>query len=570
MLTYSKDYVSASFTWDELNRKTSETVNYGSFGKTYSYTYDGKNNKTTFTTPEGKVYAYAYNRNNQPTSIAFDGKTIDFNYQWNRRTKTILPNGVSTDYDYNANSWLTSIAAGTVLSDQNAYDNVGTLTGKTTEKGSTAYAYDPVYQLTQATGPVLPPESFTYDKIGNRESATEGSQTTAYAHNANNELVSADGLSYVYDANGNMIQKTAGAQVTAYGYNTANRMESVALPDGQIATYTYDPFGRRIKKQIGSDVTYYLYSDEGLIGEYDASGTLKKAYGWLPNMVWGTAPVLMEENGQDYYYHNDHLGTPRKMTDSVGTVVWSADYTAFGEAAIDPASTITSNLRFPGQYYDAETGLHYNYHRYYDPRTGRYLTPDPIGLWGGINQFNYVSGNPLNWIDPWGLVVIFIHGTFSSPNEAFPQDFRSHVMNYYGDDESIDLQWSGGNSDCDRRDAAEKLSMKLRNINKYRPNEPITIVAHSHGGNVALLASQMGGEMDNLVTLGTPIMSKYQPNSSNIGTWNNVYSTNDKVQTLPLGAGRTHSSATNIGLSGYGHSDLHTAGAWDAAFPPTP
>jgi len=111
----------------------------------------------------------------------------------------------------------------------------------------------------------------------------------------------------------------------------------------------------------------------------------------------------MEENGQDYYYHNDHLGTPRKMTDSAGTVVWSADYTAFGEAIVDPNSTITSNLRFAGQYYDGESGLHYNWHRYYDPQTGRYITTDPIGLLGGINLFVYGNVNPINSTDRLGL-----------------------------------------------------------------------------------------------------------------------------------------------------------------------
>jgi RHS repeat-associated protein len=84
-------------------------------------------------------------------------------------------------------------------------------------------------------------------------------------------------------------------------------------------------------------------------------------------------------------------------------VVWSARYTAYGQALVNPASTVENNLRFPGQYYDEETGLHYNWHRYYDPGTGRYLTPDPIGLVGGINLYLYVAGNPVNAVDPTGL-----------------------------------------------------------------------------------------------------------------------------------------------------------------------
>jgi RHS repeat-associated protein len=90
------------------------------------------------------------------------------------------------------------------------------------------------------------------------------------------------------------------------------------------------------------------------------------------------------------------------MTDSSGTVVWAADYKPFGEATVT-VSTITNNLRFPGQYYDAETGLNYNYFRDYNPVIGRYVESDPIGLRGDLNLYRYVGNNPGRWIDPLGL-----------------------------------------------------------------------------------------------------------------------------------------------------------------------
>jgi len=102
-------------------------------------------------------------------------------------------------------------------------------------------------------------------------------------------------------------------------------------------------------------------------------------------------------------YTNDHLGTPQMLTAVNGAVVWSAKYSSFGKADVDISSSLTNNLRFPGQYFDSETGLHYNWHRYYEPKVGRYLTPDPIGLFGGINLFTYVSNTPINSIDPFGL-----------------------------------------------------------------------------------------------------------------------------------------------------------------------
>ncbi|MBW1677776.1 MAG: RHS domain-containing protein, partial [Deltaproteobacteria bacterium] len=105
-----------------------------------------------------------------------------------------------------------------------------------------------------------------------------------------------------------------------------------------------------------------------------------------------------------YYYVSDHLGTPQRVMDEDGRMVWSPDYLPFGHAEVS-TETVTNHFRFPGQYFDHETGFRYNYHRYYDPRTGRYLTPDPIGLAGGINLFVYAESNPINMIDQLGLKV---------------------------------------------------------------------------------------------------------------------------------------------------------------------
>jgi RHS repeat-associated protein len=95
------------------------------------------------------------------------------------------------------------------------------------------------------------------------------------------------------------------------------------------------------------------------------------------------------------------------MTDVNQAVVWRADYEPFGQAAVTVQTVVNNPLRLPGQYYDAETGLHYNYFRDYDPMTGRYLQSDPIGLAGGLNTYAYVGGNPVASVDPQGLEFIF-------------------------------------------------------------------------------------------------------------------------------------------------------------------
>ena len=110
----------------------------------------------------------------------------------------------------------------------------------------------------------------------------------------------------------------------------------------------------------------------------------------------------MKTGGWYYFYHNDHLGTPQKMTDVSGGVVWSAKSWSFGETVVEVA-TVENNLRFPGQYYDSETGLHYNYHRNYDPMTGRYLQEDPLFIKSQVNLYLYSQNNALNKTDPNGL-----------------------------------------------------------------------------------------------------------------------------------------------------------------------
>lgn len=105
-----------------------------------------------------------------------------------------------------------------------------------------------------------------------------------------------------------------------------------------------------------------------------------------------------------YFVHADHLGTPKILTDEVGTVVWAAEYRPFGILSLQVVY-VTNNIRFPGQYFDAETGQHYNYFRDYDPTTGRYAQSDPIGLNAGVNTYSYVAGNPIVSFDPYGLLA---------------------------------------------------------------------------------------------------------------------------------------------------------------------
>lgn len=126
----------------------------------------------------------------------------------------------------------------------------------------------------------------------------------------------------------------------------------------------------------------------------------------VPVLTTLTTSATVRQKRKLYFYHPDHLGTPQMMTDETGKAVWKADYMPFGQVNME-VDAVEDQFRYAGQYYDNETGLHYNYFRYYDPKTGRYLTPDPIGLKGGVNLYTYVLNDPINFFDPDGLIVLY-------------------------------------------------------------------------------------------------------------------------------------------------------------------
>lgn len=167
-------------------------------------------------------------------------------------------------------------------------------------------------------------------------------------------------LAYSHDANGHSTGKTqAGGDSWQYHYSAQERLSRVQKNSVTVAEYRYNAQGQRVQKLAASS-TFYLYGQNGLTAEYNAQGELQREYGYAPEAIYTSNPLFMRaSNGQLYIYQNDHLGTPQRLIDSSGSVVWQAQYDAFGKAAIQIA-LVENNLRFPGQYYDSESGLHQN------------------------------------------------------------------------------------------------------------------------------------------------------------------------------------------------------------------
>ncbi|WP_405595973.1 RHS repeat-associated core domain-containing protein [Pseudomonas sp. 2024-64] len=281
-------------------------------------------------------------------------------------------------------------------------------------KGQKSYAYDPLDRLTEVLGNANNVEHFAHDPAGNLLAQSYNGQGRSHGKIRGNRLLMQGDCHFDYDAYGNLLRERRGAGqrlVRHYRYDSQHRLIGITLPDGSDVAYRYDAFGRRIAKDMDGKTTQFIWQGDRLIAENIYQ---KGVYGWPLYRSYVYEPgtfkpmALLKGHGttnEVYYYQLDHLGTPQELTDAGGKIVWSAYYRAYGNVIKFDISEISNPLRFKGQYYDEESGLHYNRHRYYNPNTGRYLTPDPIKLAGGLNSYQYVP-NPTGWVDPLGLMSV--------------------------------------------------------------------------------------------------------------------------------------------------------------------
>ena len=375
--------------------------------KSVGYTYTN-GDLTALVTPSGQTVTYGYT-NGQVTSIAVNGNPLlsQVLYQpfgpvsgWTWANNT----NEARVYDQDGNLTNLESAEGFTYS----YDNAFRITGITDTDNSAlsqSYGYDALDRLTSATGTGLS-ETWTYDANGNRVAQGGASSSTYTVSSTSNQVTAVSGVlsrTYAYAASG----ETSSYGGLSFTYMNSGRLSSVT--NGTATTsYVFNALGQRVEKS-GTAVTLFVYDESGhLLGEYDGGGNLIEETVWM-----GNVPVaVLQPNGAGvsvYYVHTDHLNTPRRISRPADNViVWRWDSEPFGSAAAnqDPdgdGTLFVYNARFPGQYFDLETGLNYNYFRNYDPGTGRYVESDLIGLHGGINTYAYTANDPILLTDPFGL-----------------------------------------------------------------------------------------------------------------------------------------------------------------------
>ncbi|MFE6063532.1 putative T7SS-secreted protein [Streptomyces sp. NPDC056431] len=400
---------------DRYGRLTCETVN----GRTLSYTYDGVGRRVGRTTPGGSVSSWSYDAVGRRVRLTASGRELAFSYDaLGREVERTVSDSVSLtssydamsrltaqevtssrgaplqhrSYDYRPDGALVSVTDGLSGTRRFDLDGAGRVTAVRADRWTERYAYDEAGNQTEADWPSTHP---AHSATGPR--AYEGTRITR-----------AGAIRYEHDAQGRIVlrQKTRLSRkpdTWRYEWDAEDRLTAVTTPDGTIWRYAYDPLGRRISKQSALESVHFTWDGTTLCEQTTENIVLTWDHA-------GLRPLAQTERRTDtdctddrfFAIVTDLIGTPTELVDESGDLVWRTRSTLWGTTTWTRDATTYTPLRFPGQYFDPESGLHYNHFRYYDPESARYLSQDPLGLIPAPNASTYVQ-NPYTWADPLGL-----------------------------------------------------------------------------------------------------------------------------------------------------------------------
>ncbi|WP_159043242.1 DUF6531 domain-containing protein [Streptomyces sp. NBRC 110028] len=429
--------VEVSIERDALGRVLSETVN----GRTTQYAYDALGQRTERTTPSGLRSAWTYDAAGRPVNVDNGSGSLSFAYDpAGRETKRRLGAGVSLAQTWDKADRLT---AQTLTRDPEAADHLlqhrayayradGYLTEiRELTSGTRRFDLDPVGRVTAVHAHGWT-ETYAYDTTGNLTHATAPAHETPGDRAFTGTILHRAGrTTYEHDAQGRLTRRTrkllnGQTRTWTYTWNAEDRLTDATTPDGDRWHYTYDPLGRRISKHrltedgTAADTLYFTWEDTRPAEESTPDGAhttwdyapdthrplTQTNHHTLPGRQGASLLTQFADNpGTETRFHaiiTDLVGTPTELVSQDGELAWQHRTTLWGAPLPTPPATLDCPLRFPGQYADPETGLSYNYLRYYDPETARYITPDPLGLEPAPNHHAYVH-NPHAEIDPLGL-----------------------------------------------------------------------------------------------------------------------------------------------------------------------
>jgi RHS repeat-associated protein len=428
------------FAWDERGLLVKETQD----AFALLHRYDQRGERVATVLPDGRQVTFRYDQNGDFDGLDYLGRTI-LTIRRDRlgRETERAAQGIAQRTDYDPQGRILAQTASRrggrnpIFARSYSYDASGLISAiRDSARGTRRYQYDAREQLRAVTGDAA--ESFAFDPAGN---ILSGAARPEDASVKGGRLLMQGDNHYSYDDAGNRIRAErgwGGIIVTDYAYDAQNQLVLVdeTSPSRKKTTrFAYDALGRRVSKTyierrhipraanaiptpeeeaappLRDEVTVFLWNGDVLLSEGTAvtgavPDPLATVYVYEPNSFRPAAQIRRfspQDEGRVYLYWLDHLGTPQELTNEAGELVWQVALKAWGGIDRVMVEAVGNNLRFQGQYHDAETGLHYNRFRHYDPGTGAFINQDPIGLIGGFKLFAYPT-NPVSSVDPLGLV----------------------------------------------------------------------------------------------------------------------------------------------------------------------
>ena len=375
---------------------------------TVSYSLDSGDRLSSISSPAG-IFNYSYNTNNgliAEVSCATAGLSVAHTYD-------VLDRLTDITWKNSTNSVVRSFAY--------SYNAVGMITQKTTTANSlqstNIYEYDSLDRLISESS--FSPQTsavslYSYDLVGNRTQMVANGQTINYTLSANRLLSWGTNSQQQFDAAGNAtnIQYDDGRNLSLT-WNSRYQITEVRTNGTLAEKYQYDALGRRITISDGTTTNYLIYDGIHVIAEVGTSGSLVRSYTYGPGIDNILSMTVYGGTTQTYYYVKDHLGSVQAAVDASGAVVESYKYDAWGNVqgvydstgGVLQTSSIGNRFTWQGREYSWKTGLYYFRARWYEPVTGRWLSNDPIGISGGLNQYVFCANTPVNFVDPFGFDI---------------------------------------------------------------------------------------------------------------------------------------------------------------------
>ncbi|QMT36458.1 DUF6531 domain-containing protein [Neisseria wadsworthii] len=441
---------SIEFIYDSIDQLIQETTVHNGYKVTVQHRYDALGNKIQTILPDGGLINNLYYGSGHLHQINLNGELIaDIERNELHQEVSRTQGELTSYYEYDPMGRLRSqvTTANQILKNNS---KLNTLVGGVVRRN---YHYDKAGNLIQLIDLRSGVLNYVYDKLGRIQK--NGKKTFAFDPADNilseehfnteykgrnigigNRLEKYNGIEYTYDALGNMIyRQLPNGESQFFHYDAESQLIFAEIKkangETQIWEYTYDPLGRRLSKNridnnaLKSKATVFIWDGRKLLQEYNYRGNYTYFYTDQDSYEPLAQVFHSKQDNKDYlsYFHTDQIGIPYEMTDQYGNLLWFGEYSAWGKLQKDERVYQNAHqpFRLQNQYYDVETGLHYNLYRYYEPDIGRFVSSDPIGLFGGDNLYTFAP-NITAWIDPWGLNR-FSRSIWQAPSRGTGQQY---------------------------------------------------------------------------------------------------------------------------------------------------